>query len=203
MCTAAGAGVGAELDPPTANVLDESSTKHGRDSPHHLSSLVETRYGLPMTPAGSNDNMRTLVVVDGVGHRVRTRDAATWLLMCGVAIDPWDIDMTVPARDCLNPCRTCAKSPSRPPAPRKPTGTPRRPSTVCQSCGGRGSKARGGYCATCAERWLPVCTKCKGQFVPIASQRNSRKCPKCNGKPARRSVWSVAQAGSPGLGKRA
>ena len=82
---------------------------------------------------------------------------------------------------------------------------------VCLVCGKKKAIAKaGGQCADCAlNRKIKICSSCNKRFK-ITKERQ-RKCEKCKNKVAkkpakrgakRRSVWIVASAGLPGLGKK-
>ncbi len=77
---------------------------------------------------------------------------------------------------------------------------PKDKGKVCVACGkSPRRKHTFGKCTKCAlAKGYKACTKCRAMYVPVKPRQ--RSCGKCftRGK----SVWSVASAGAPTLGKR-
>ena len=73
--------------------------------------------------------------------------------------------------------------------------------TLCQYCKAKPRVLRTeGKCKSCATKWgYKTCAQCKKMFLP--SKPNIKKCG-CRKKTGKRSVWAVASAGLPSLGRR-
>jgi RecJ-like exonuclease len=71
----------------------------------------------------------------------------------------------------------------------------------CAECSKHARYSRYRLCLRCGKRagWL-LCTLCGRHFAPYGQKK--RRCKTCARKRGG-SVWTVASAGSPGLGKRA
>jgi len=171
-------------------------------------------------------------VIAGLQHRVHVKEDHCWTLRCGLSVDPWAVDVAM-GSPMVGPdvCPACssgrphpsarkarrALNPQQVPQPNAPAGrgngpkrgrttkAPQSP-TMCAACQSTvATRGQGGYCPKCARRFLPRCSRCKRQFVQPTQAPGSTRCTSCRkgGSKKSASVWAVASAGSPGLGKRA
>jgi hypothetical protein len=149
--------------------------------------------------------------IDNTWHALTVDSDGVWRTQCDRYVLLAVIDDAVPVLPTGAPrCRACGRTQSaattKPPATRIPKVAE---SGRCKDCLAPGTRGKyGGFCGLCALRHGFVsCGKCRNPFKPTSTlPRNTAKfrCPKCaKKKQARGSVWTVAGAGSPGLGRRA
>ena len=171
-------------------------------------------------------------VFAGLQHRVHVRQDHRWTLRCGTAVDPWGVDVaTGSLMDGIDVCPACSSGRAHPNArkarqalnpqtvsrPNASTGRENGPNrggtskaarspAMCAACQSTvAARGQGGYCAKCAHRFLPRCSRCKKPFIQPTKAPRTTKCASCRKGDSKMSasVWAVASAGSPGLGKRA
>lgn len=73
----------------------------------------------------------------------------------------------------------------------------------CASCGRKARHKRFRHCLPCGKRlgYVRVCSRCGQAYKAEHAVGKKNRCPGCR-KSKGGSVWTVASAGSPGLGKR-
>lgn len=80
---------------------------------------------------------------------------------------------------------------------------PQREGRWCSDCGKKAAYRRYSVCLSCGKaKGFVLCTRCGQYFRPDAGTTTKRTCRTCRRPPRASSAWVIAQAGSPGLGKR-
>lgn len=144
---------------------------------------------------------------DDAWHTLASDADGVWRTQCGRAVPLTVVEEAEPAPPADDHrCRACREAPAavRPEPPRARGSRSGR----CRDCAASGTRGRfDGYCGLCALRHgFASCGKCHVPFRPKGALRGKpgkMRCPKCAGRKRRGSVWSVGQAGSPGLGRGA